>query len=422
MKKLSIFLLLFFVALLGFAQPRKVVLQVFWWDYYHQNYPNAWANYLTELAPRLKAMGVDAVWIPPTVKNGFTYGVGYAPFDNYDLGDKFQKGATRTRVGTKDELLRMMGAFHANGIEVIQDIVVNHVIGAGSDNGSGGQDAAAYGGEKWTNFRYTAWATPATDQSLADYSNRIGRFYKTRNNFHPNPDFNCTTGDWCSAYWGPDIAYTDGSKGEASNMGAPTLTGWQTNQASQASYVGNYMKGETNKWAIWYKKQMGFDGVRMDAVKHFDFSASEGMLWNLQNSAGWASGGNDMFAIGEFVGGASDLDMWCGAVNNRAGTFDFGLRGFTGQGLQGVTSSGGAFDLGSLPSLQQNNLSRTIPFVNNHDTFRPILDASGNYSKSLGDDSGWQLGSQLGKHIDPRDPRLSFGSRWFAANIFRGFV
>ena len=91
-----------------------------------------WANYLTELAPRLKTLGIDAVWIPPTIKNTGTNSVGYAPFDHYDLGDKWQKGNVKTRMGDKDELLRMMAVFKANGIDVIQDVVLNHVVGAGT--------------------------------------------------------------------------------------------------------------------------------------------------------------------------------------------------------------------------------------------------------------------------------------------------
>lgn len=47
---------------------RQLVLQAYWWDYWNTNYPNGWANYLTELAPRLADMGIDAIWIPPTIK------------------------------------------------------------------------------------------------------------------------------------------------------------------------------------------------------------------------------------------------------------------------------------------------------------------------------------------------------------------
>ena len=112
---------------------RKVVLQGFWWNFWNNNYPNDWATYLSDLAPRLRAMGIDAVWVPPTVKNQNPTGsVGYAPFDHYDLGDKFQCGSTPTRFGTKDAYLRMVAVLHANGIEVIQDMVWNHMDGAGS--------------------------------------------------------------------------------------------------------------------------------------------------------------------------------------------------------------------------------------------------------------------------------------------------
>jgi alpha-amylase len=84
-------------------------------------------------------MGVDAVWIPPTPKNkNATNDVGYSPFDQYDLGDKYQKGAARTRFGSKDELLRLVAVLHANGIEVVQDVVLNHADGAGTADGSGG--------------------------------------------------------------------------------------------------------------------------------------------------------------------------------------------------------------------------------------------------------------------------------------------
>ena len=34
----------------------------------------------------------------------------------------------------------MVAVMKANGIDVIQDVVLNHITGAGSQNGSGGQD------------------------------------------------------------------------------------------------------------------------------------------------------------------------------------------------------------------------------------------------------------------------------------------
>ena len=66
----------------------------------------------------------------------------------------------------------------------------------------------------------------------------------------------------------------------------------------------------------------------------------------------------------------------------------------------GIVQGNGAFDLGMVPNYQQLNRQRTVPFVNNHDTFRPILDSDGNYN-------GWNSSQQLGTQIEPNDPRLS---------------
>ena len=149
-------------------------------------------------------------------------------------------------------------------------------------------------------------------------------------------------------------------------------------------------------WLMWYKKQMGWSGVRIDAIKHFPTYAVEDFLWNLQYGNGWANATENMFAVGEWVGGSAELDQWCNDVQNRAGTFDFSLR----NALTGIIQGNGSFDLGSVPNYQQSNRVRTVPFVNNHDTFRPVLDNDGNYI-------GWNFSQQLGAQIEPNDIRLS---------------
>jgi len=372
----------------------KVVLQAFWWDYTNNNYPNGWYNYLADLAPRLRGLGIDAVWIPPTIKNGGTNSVGYSPFDQYDLGDKYQKGNVKTRLGTKDEYLRMVAVMHANGIDVIQDIVLNHMNNAGAANGAGGQDPAAANqdGNLYKNFRYTSFATPATTDSAADYLARSGRWPKNWQNFHANPAHNSLSGDWCVNWFGPDICYYAGAYGQSSNA---------TYNPTQTS---DHMRTNTRNWLVWYKKQTGFDGVRIDAAKHFPWWATQDFLYNLKYDAGWADGGAQMFAVGEIVGSGADQDAWInnvrysnGGSEDLVGTFDFGLR----QELRNMIGSGGSYNLGSLPGSQQGNRYRTVPFVNNHDTFRPIKDANGNYT-------GWDSGNELGGgHIDPSDGRIS---------------
>lgn len=406
---------LFFYAPLPAQTVKKVVLQGYWWDYRNNNYPGSWANYLTELAPRLRAMGIDAVWIPPSIKNNSPNSVGFSPFDHYDLGDKFQKGNLNTRLGTKDELMRMIAVMHANGIEVIQDLVLNHVDNAGSRNGSGGQDPlAATGGpyddgrtNGFKNFRYVSWAHPAGDESQADYWSRGGRWAKNFPNFYPNAAAGCCSNDVNSVFWGPDISYESGAYGQSSNV-----TGFNPPQGP------DYMRNQARDWMMWYKKQTGVDGYRWDAVKHFPLYVQQDLSWNAKYGVPtWAQGGNTMFNVAEFVGGGSQLDGYVDGVTNAnggnefmMGTFDFNLRAFDGNGgLYGLVYGFGGFDLSTLPGAQQQRrvaqygnlfVHRTVPFVNNHDTFRPILDAQGNIT-------GWNTGSELSPHIDPTEPRLS---------------
>jgi alpha-amylase len=367
----------------------KVVLQGFWWDYWNNNYPNNWSTYLADLAPRLREMGIDAVWIPPTVKNkNATGSVGYSPFDHYDLGDKFQGGSTATRFGTKDQYLRAVAVLHANGIEVIQDLVWNHMDGAGSDMGAGGQDPAAPS-NKFKNFRYACFVSPGTANTATNYVARSGRFPKNWQNFHPNPDHNTEGDDITAGFFGPDICYYQNAQGLSSNCS------YNPPQST------DYMRNGIRIWSIWLKKQTAVDGFRLDAVKHFETWAAKDFVWNLANNAGFASGGPQMYAVGEYIGSAGEIDAWVDNVNSSdgfsdvVGSFDVSLRG----AIKSMVSSLGAYNLGSIPGAQQNRRNRTAPYVNSHDTFRPILSASGNYM-------GWDAANELGGHIDPSDPRI----------------
>ena len=383
---------------------KRLVLQGFWWNFKNNNYPQGWANYLADLAPRLRKAGIQAVWVPVSVKNANPNSVGYSPFDHYDLGDKFQKGNLKTPFGDKDEFIRMVAVMHANGIEVMQDVVLNHMDGAGSGNGAGAVDPACTafyhahasslpandptGGNK--TFRYPCYAQPAGDESATEYLSRPGRFPKNWENFFPNASDSRITGDDLSqTTFGPDIGYNDGSYGQASAAGY--------NPVQAATYMRNNMR----EWLVWMKKQTGIDGVRLDAVKHFPAYAAEDFLYNLEHNAGWATGSDNMLAVGEWAGSSAENDAWVDNVQGRAGTFDFGLHGWSGSGgIYDMVMGNGNYNLAAMPGLQQQRRARTFPFVNSHDSFRPPLQANGNFPS----------GSWTGEsppNIDPRQPRAS---------------
>ena len=260
----------------------KVVFQAFWWDAWTERHPQDWYTYLAKLAPRLRELGFDGIWIPsPPKGNAGTNSMGYDVFDHYDLGDKDQKGTIATRFGTKDSLLRLVAVAYANGLEVYPDIVLNHAIGAELD--------PAAPGDRFKKFRYVAFGGP-----------EVGRWPKDHWNFHPNPDHWCSSGEICGQLFGPDICYLDASHGGGSN--------------------GQYMLDQARGWMRWLTRQIGADGFRFDAVKHFPAYVIEDLLFNAMGDR------VDYFAVGEFVGGRQELDAWADETRNRAGTFDFSFR------------------------------------------------------------------------------------------------
>ena len=339
----------------------KVVFQAYWWDCWNERYPFDWYTYLAKLAPRLRDMGFDGIWVPPPAKaESGGNSMGYDPFDHYDLGDKDQKGRVGTRFGTKDSLLRLIAVAHANGLEVYPDVVLNHV--------NGGRLDPAAPGNQFKKFRYTAFAGPDA-----------GRWPKDHWNFHPNPDHDCNDGDLCTGVFGPDVCYRDAGHGGGGN--------------------GKYMRDKSREWFVWLKKQLDADGFRFDAVKHYEAYVVEDVLFNAMGDR------KDYFAVGELIAGSGDMDNWCALTNGRGGTLDFSLRG----ALAEIVNAGGFFDMGSLPGAQQGSRAKTSPFINSHDTWHGAFwdSASSGSMKHDDRDGDWRLiqNEENGPTIDPDNDR-----------------
>ncbi len=338
----------------------KVVFQAYWWDCWNNGYPNDWYTYLAKLAPRLREMGFDGIWVPSPCKGAAgTSDMGFTPFDYYDLGDKRQKDTTTTRFGTKDAFLRLIAVAHANGLEVYSEVVLNHCAGGAEDPNARNN--------KFKKFRYHGFAGAQS-----------GRWAKDWWNFHPNDDHDDNFGDPTGELAGPDICYRDGDHGGGGN--------------------GKYMRDEARRWFVWFRKQTDVDGFRFDAVKHFPAYVVEDLLYNAMGDR------VDFFSVGEFLGSGGELDQWAAFTNNRCGTFDFGLR----EDLARIVADGGFFNMGALPDSQQANRLKTVPFVNNHDTWRGWFWDSNPGSDQHNDrDGDWRQNGeeQVGPTIDPDDQR-----------------
>ncbi len=321
----------------------KVVLETFWWNCWNDNYPADWYTYLAKLAPRLAAMGFDGIWTPPPCKDTKSPdNMGYTPYDYYDIGQKDQKGAIGTRFGTMDSFLRLVAVAHANGLEVYPDIVLDHCAGGDADPSSPFQTQ----NQQYTSFHPDGYAGAGT-----------GRWPRNWLDFHFNPQHWTPLGDWTPSAFGPDFCYqgqcTDSRNGN-------------TNCAARSN---------ARAWLTWLVKQTGVDGLRFDDVDGFPAEVVEDVLYNAMGPA------IQYFAVGEYVTTDRDtVDGWAGDTNNRCGTFDYPLR----YALAEMVQTGGYFDVGNLPSQQQQNRFKTVPFVNNHDN----------------------ADNTIGPRLNPDDPRL----------------
>jgi len=317
----------------------KAVLEVFWWNCWNGNYRYDWYTYLAKLAPRIAALGFDGIWTPPPCKdtNALDY-MGYTPYDYYDIGQKNQMGASGTRFGTQDSFLRLIAVAHANGLEVYPDIVIDHC-------GGGSIDPSAPWPKTWTSFHLNGFAGPGT-----------GRWSRNWLDFHANPAHWNGVGDWVTSNGGPDFCY----QGRCTDSG-----NGNPNCAARAN---------ARDWLTWFVHQIGVDGFRFDDVKGYPPEVVEDLLFNAMGDR------RDYFCVGEFVtGNPADLDSWALGTLDRSGTFDYPFR----FALSDLVSTGGYYNVGNLPSLQQKNRFKSVPFVNNHD----------NYD------------GQIGPYIDPDNPR-----------------
>lgn len=136
-----------------------VMMQGFYWDCHkEENHIEKWWIHLKEKVQILKNAGFTGLWLPPAHKGDQRHGMGYDPFDFFDLGEFDQRGGIPTGFGTRQQLADLIQKCHDNGIEVYADVVYNHC--------SGGEQEL----NPDTHTRYFTKFSPASEKFPRDYS------------------------------------------------------------------------------------------------------------------------------------------------------------------------------------------------------------------------------------------------------------
>ena len=302
-------------------------------------------------AEKLREAGINMVWLPPAYKgaNG-NKSVGYDVYDTYDLGEFDQKGSVATKYGTKDEYLRAVEEFQKNGIEVLSDVVLNHMMGADDTESVMVQEDSAsdrnqgisgkYEIQAWTKFEFSA-----RKGKYSDYQWSAANFSGT---------------DWDEKNKRKGIFAFDGKtwnrETDSENGNYDYLMG-----ADLDTDCPGTVKAVT-EWGKWYLDTVHMDGFRLDAVKHISFDFYREWLKEMRRHAGC-----DFFAVGEYwTKETGKLLYYLDVTENALSLFDVPLH-FS---FQQAATSNGNFDMGRLfqTSLVKERPLNAVTFVDNHDT------------------------------------------------------
>lgn len=328
------------------------MIQFFHW--YTAADGNFW-NEVKEKAAELSQLGITAVWLPPACKAASgADSVGYDIYDLYDLGEFDQKGSVRTKYGTKEEYIEAIKALQASGIQVIVDVVLNHM-------GGGDETETIMAVEVNSENRNESVSEPVEIEAFTKFlfPNRQGKYsqFVWDHQCFSGVDFDNRTGKTAIfnilQEWGDDWEQmVDDEKGNYDYL-----------MFNDVEFRNPALREELIRWGLWYYHTVGFDGVRLDAVKHISPKFYNEWLEALRKETG-----SEIFAVGEYwaPGQLELLLRYIDATEGRMSLFDSALH----HNLHNASKSGNSYDL---RTILDNSLMNAIPdkavtVVDNHDT------------------------------------------------------
>lgn len=309
---------------------------------------------LRDAADWFADLGITSVWFPPAYKaQGGGYSVGYDPYDLYDLGEFDQKGSIATKYGTKEQYLDACRTLQQKGISIIADIVLNHK--AGGDELETFQVVKVDSNDRNRVISdvhdiasYTKFTFPGRQQKYSDFI----------------WNFTCFSG----------VDYAEGQEEGIYRIINEYTDGWEEMTGSEKgnydylmyndiNHENPFVREELNRWGQWYHEQIGFDGVRLDAVKHQSPSFYREWLYFLRQHTG-----KNIFAVGEYwAPGILPLMLdYIEATQGSMSLFDASLQ----HNFHLASRAGSSYDLRRIfdESLLSVRPDLAVTVVANHDT------------------------------------------------------
>ena len=326
-----------------------VMMQYFHW--YIQPDDNLW-NQLAEDAEDLAQVGITSVWLPPAYKaTGGVDDAGYGVYDIFDLGEFDQKGAVRTKYGTKQEYIDAIKAAKSAGIRTYADIVFNHMLGGDKEeeaeatpmNPDNRHEAI---GElqkvkTWTHFTF-----PGRDGKYSSMEWHWWHFDAV--------DYNADDPDTNAIYLFKDKQFDDQVDLEKGSFAY--LMGCDLDMEQEE------VRGELLYWGEWYIDTTDVDGFRFDAVKHVNAGFFPDWLNHVRRYAG-----KPLFAVGEYWSNEIEaLHHFIDVTGGVVALFDAPLH----YNFTEASKTGNDFDMRSIfdGTLVKDQPALAVTLVENHDS------------------------------------------------------
>ncbi len=209
--------------------------------------------------PEVVDAGYSAIYLPgPTKAGGGGFSAGYDPVDRFDLGDRLQKSTVRTGFGTTQELIELIRVARRFGLEVYCDLLTNHNANRGSHPLNQYPDMIP------EDFHIRSSADPTNSE--INFNNESGFSFGMLNHelvglvdiAHEDGN-NTRTGTFTL----PSFA-TFNAFGKPAFVRNPTVPQLYPSDSAYSEDVRELM----DRWVRWLITEIGFNGFRIDAVKH----------------------------------------------------------------------------------------------------------------------------------------------------------
>jgi len=342
-----------------------IMMQYFHWYYGNTtNDLDLWVKVEKEAA-HLSELGVSALWLPPVFKsssfnpNGRNiqeqFSVGYDIYDLYDLGEFNQKGAIRTKYGTKDQYITAIKKAQECGINIYADVVFNHKAGADKTEWVDSSRVSEQDRnfiiedelwiEAWTQFKFEGRAN-----NYSDFKWRYTHFDGV--DWANNLDSNSAKGIFKFKGLGKDWA----------KMVSNENGNYDYLMFSDIDMNNPEVRTELARWGKWFLSFTGVNGFRLDAVKHIQFSFFRDWIKFLKREY------PDLFFVGEYWSyDISTLKYYIEKTEGCMSLFDAPLQN---NFYTASRTAWGGFDMRTIldNTLMKERPQLAVTLVDNHDT------------------------------------------------------